>query len=295
MEFYCKECSKQYKSYKSLWNHSKKFHNTPISRISAEYQPEYQPGHQPEDQPDISQKVYPCKNCSYEFKHVQSRWKHEQKCNLDNNIEISDISTNNLEKIIKTQCKQIEELKDLILKSMKIHPKTLTKINKQLINNGIVNINNQNTINIIPLGKENLSELLTEKDKLRILNKRGNGLKEIVDLVHISDKFKQFKNVYITNLQNTIGYKFDSKNNQFIAVNKSELLDDIIDCRMYDIEQFYDNLEERLDPETSKIVKRFIDRMNNNDDELKGIKKEEIKLFLYNSREKIKPIINIEL
>jgi hypothetical protein len=64
---------------------------------------------------------------------------------------------------------------------------------------------------------------------------------------------------------------------------------------MYDIELFYDNLEEKLDPETSNIVKRFIDRMNDNDDELKGIKKEELKLFLYNSRDKIKKINNLEI
>jgi hypothetical protein len=64
---------------------------------------------------------------------------------------------------------------------------------------------------------------------------------------------------------------------------------------MYDIELFYDNLEEKLDPETSNIVKRFIERMNDNDDELKGIKKEELKLFLYNSRDKIKKINNLEI
>jgi hypothetical protein len=35
--------------------------------------------------------------------------------------------------------------------------------------------------------------------------------------------------------------------------------------------------------------------MNDNDDELKGIKKEELKLFLYNSRDKIKKINNLEI
>ncbi len=132
---------------------------------------------------------------------------------------------------------------------------------------------------------------------MKILNKKGNSLKEIVELVHISNKYSQFKNVYITNLQNTIGYKFDSNNNKFIAVNKSDLLDDIIDCRMYDIQTFYNEMETSFDEETKKIIKRFIDRMNDNDDNLKGIKKDEIKLLLYNSREKIHPTgkIDIEL
>ncbi len=293
MVIICQICKKEYSSYASRSNHVKKYHiytssqkssenHSNITQISSEYNPKI-------IQKSSTENIdgYKCKFCDKTYKFIQGRWKHEQKCKKDTKI--------NDDKIMILEG-QIEELKDLLLKAMKIHPKTLNKINKQLNNNGTINnIGNQNIINIVPLGHENLNDILSDKEKLRILNKRGNGLKEIVDLVHVSDKFTQFKNVYITNLQNTIGYKFDQKNNQFIAVNKSELLDDLIDCRMYDIEQFYDNLEEKLDPETSKIVKRFIDRMNNNDDELKGLKKEEIKLYLYNSRDKIKKTSNIEI
>ena len=287
MEFICEHCNKGYKSYQSRWNHIKKHHNDILHQITPN---EHQNPPELHQKPPKSTKNHPhtCKYCNKIFSRVDSLTRHQKdRCKGKN--EVSD------EKI-SMLVRQNEELKELLLKAMKIHPKTLSKINKQLNNNGTINnINNQNIINIVPLGHENLSDILSDKDKLRILNKRGNGLKEIVDLVHVSDKFTQFKNVYITNLQNTIGYKFDQKNNQFIAVNKSELLDDLIDCRMLDIEQFYDNLENKLDPETSKIVKRFIDRMNDNDDELKGIKKEEIKLYLYNSRDKIKKTSNIEL
>ena len=294
MEFKCNYCDNTYKSYQSRWNHIKKIHKIVDNHFDNHdnHSDNHFDNHYDYQKSEV-QEGFSCSKCNKNFSYNQNKWRHEKSCKVSKIVDNSQKIQDDINELKQ----QNQELKELILKSMKIHPKTLQKINKQLINNGVINniVNQQNIINIIPLGQENLGELLTEKDKLRILNKRGNGLKEIVDLVHISDKFKQFKNVYITNLQNTIGYKFDSKNNQFIAVNKSELLDDIIDCRMYDIEQFYDNLEERLDPETSKIVKRFIDRMNNNDDELKGIKKEEIKLFLYNSREKIKPIINIEL
>ena len=204
-------------------------------------------------------------------------------CKINTELQNTDV-IKNLQQEIESMKKFQEEL----MKKIKIHPKTLQKINNQLNNcNNINNINNGNIINIIPLGYENLSEILTDKEKLRILNKRCNGLKEIVELVHISNKYSQFNNVYITNLQNTIGYKFDTKTNNFIAVNKSELLDDIIDCRMMDIEMFYNDFENKLDEETTKIIKRFIDRMNNDKDSLKGIKKDEIKLLLYNSRDKI--------
>jgi nucleosome binding factor SPN SPT16 subunit len=64
---------------------------------------------------------------------------------------------------------------------------------------------------------------------------------------------------------------------------------------MYDIQTFYNEMETSFDEETKKIIKRFIDRMNDNDDNLKGLKKDEIKLLLYNSREKIQTTNKIDI
>ena len=98
-------------------------------------------------------------------------------------------------------------------------------------------------------------------------------------------------NVYITNLQNTIGYMYDEKQNNFIAVNKNELLNDLLDSRMYDIEKFYEEFEEKLEPSRAEKIKMFIERMNDEEDCLKGLKKEEIKLILYNNKEAIGTIL----
>jgi len=178
--------------------------------------------------------------------------------------------------------KEMEKLKDMLQKALKIHPKTLNKINTQLNNNTTNNI-------YVQLGRENLCEVLTNKQKMGILNRQVMGLNDLVELIHVSGKFKKFMNVYITNLQNTIAYRYDEKLKNFIAVNKTELLNDLIDSRMYDIEKFYDEVEDILDANKAKNVKRFIERMKNNEDCLKGLKKDEIKLILYNNREKIMP------
>jgi hypothetical protein len=281
MDYKCEHCDKLYSSYQSRWIHVKKYHtNSGKSEVSQSKHKS-----KPESKPKVSiDNSYHCRTCNKIFNHKQSRYRHELKCKLEENNN-NKICTEDLKK-------EISELKDIIQKALKIHPKTLQKINNQLNNNNI----NNGTINynIVQLGNENLEDILSSKEKMKILNKKGNSLKEIVELVHISNKYNQFKNVYITNLQNTIGYKFDSNNNKFIAVNKSDLLDDIIDCRMYDIQTFYNEMETSFDEETKKIIKRFIDRMNDNDDNLKGIKKDEIKLLLYNSREKIQPIGKID-
>ena len=286
MEYKCTICNKFYKSYKSLWKHNDIFHKVDNqSNISIE-------------QPIISQKsvtvlpknkkLYKCKNCNKDYKHIQSRWKHEQICN--NNVnEIQLIKKENIE-----MKKEMSELKNMLQKALKIHPKTLQKINKQLnnINNGTVNNNN---INIVQLGHENLDEILTEKEKLGILNNKCHSLRDLVKLVHISPKYKQFKNIYITNLQNTIAYKYDTKTNNFLAVNKSDLLDDLIDNRISDIDYFHSELEEKVDEQTSEIIKRFIKRMNDGDDNLKDIKKEEIKLLIYNHTKDIRKEIDSQM
>ena len=287
MEYKCTICNKFYKSYKSLWKHNDIFHKSGVSQSL------------PELVNPVSQKlaflansesnILKCKYCSNIYKHKSSKSKHEKICKsrLDSNLE--KLEKENIE--IK---KEMLELKKMLQKALKIHPKTLQKINKQLnnINNGTVNNNN---INIVQLGHENLDEILTEKEKLGILNNKCHSLRDLVKLVHISPKYKQFKNIYITNLQNTIAYKYDTKTNNFLAVNKSELLDDLIENRISDINYFHSELEEKVDEHTSEIIKRFINRMNDGDDNLKDIKKEEIKLLIYNHTKDIRKEIDSQM
>jgi hypothetical protein len=293
MEYRCTECNKIYSSYQSRWLHIKKYHKTLSAKLPPKCRQNRQNIHKippnPAKMAEIESLKFVCTNCEKIFTRKDSLNKHINlnrcKCEKNNKTELINI--------LKKEVLNDPIFKNELLKSLKIHPKTLQKINNQLNNNNI----NNGTINynIVQLGNENLEDILSSKEKMKILNKKGNSLKEIVELVHISNKYNQFKNVYITNLQNTIGYKFDSNNNKFIAVNKSDLLDDIIDCRMYDIQTFYNEMETSFDEETKKIIKRFIDRMNDNDDNLKGLKKDEIKLLLYNSREKIQSTNKIDI
>ncbi len=286
LDFKCEHCSKLYSSYKSRWLHIKKYHNHNVSQKLANVSIDVSN--------NVSQKLvnvskvnlYKCKNCDNEYKHRSSKSKHEKTCKpKDNNkIEIDEIKKQN-EKLEN----QIVELKELLLKSMKIHPKTLQKINNQL-NNETNNINNGtiNNINIIPLGKENLSELLTDKEKMNVLSKYGNCLTELVKLVHVSDKdkYKQFKSMYITNLQNNVAYKYDDKTKKFIAITKTELLESIINNRIGDIEEFYCDYKDKITPFTAKQITCFLEKMND-EKEYKDVKKEEIKFAIYNGREEI--------
>jgi hypothetical protein len=287
-EYKCEICSKIYKNYKSLWKHTHIYHKVKniqnIQKIENNIQN------------NIQKSIHNnCNNCNKILSNYFSRWRHEKICckkNLEEEnkeikkelLEIKNKEVLRDKENIEIR-KEMEKLKNLLQKSLKIHPKTLQKINNQLNNNGTIN-----NITIIQLGKENLSELLTKQEKIKILNRQAMSINDIVELAHTSGKYKNCMNVYITNLQNTIGYKYDEKQNNFIAVNKNELLNDLIDSRMYDIEKFYQEFEEKLDPSRAEKIKGFIERMNE-DDCLKGLKKEEIKLILYNNKEAISTIL----
>jgi hypothetical protein len=276
MPILCRFCKKEYSSYSSRSNHIKKFH---IGEVNPEMINSEIKNNHIDNTLQVNEDLYNCRKCDKKFKYCQNRWRHEKKC-FSNNLKIT---TN--DKKIELLEKQILELKDLLQKSLKIHPRTLQKINKQLNNTNNGTINN---IQIIQLGKENLGQVLTENEKLKILNRQGMSVNDLVELVHTSDKYIQFKNILVTNLQSSFCYKYDDKMMSFIAVNKDELLNDVLEARIYDINTFYDELRHLMNPKKAETLEKFLDKMDDTDSKMRYIKKEEIKLILYNNRNKIK-------
>ena len=115
---------------------------------------------------------------------------------------------------------------------------------------------------------------------------KNDVLTHAIEYIHFNEKYPQFKNVIITNNTNNIAYKYDSKKKKFIATDKKELIDDIIFERMSDIEEFYDNYEDKLDSKTKSIIKKYIDKLSE-DDDYKETMNKKIKLIIYNNRDKV--------
>jgi len=235
----------------------------------------------------VNTDVIKCRNCNKEFTFKQNRWRHEKKCKevKDNNLhEKMDLITKENEEMKK----EMEKLKDMLQKSLKIHPQTLKKINNQLNINNTNNTNNTNNgvinnINTyVQLGNEDLVNVLSKSEKRGILNRKAMGINYLVQLIHCSGRYKEF----MLGLQNTVAYRYDKKVNNFIVVNKNELLDEIIDSRIYDITKFLEEAEKVLEPTTAADIKRILKKMET-DDSFKGLKKEEIKFILYNNKDNI--------
>jgi len=324
-KYKCNICNKIYKSYQSLWNHNNKFHNnnnnnnkqlsTNINNSSTNINLLNN---------NITNNKYNCKYCNKEYNILQSRWKHEQKCKniIKETNELDKLREDTKQKELLLQIKK-EETKILQLKlklerSTKIDNITLKKLNKMLMerNNKIKNINtinnnnsnNQiiNNFNLVGFGKEEVFDALTYNDKRVIMNAKYNSLDKLIEIVHCG-KYNQFKNIIITNMKDNYIYKFDDKIGHFILSTKIEILNSLIDCRMYDLEVIYNDLLEKnkLDDKTKDIIEKFINKINidskyidydgKEHQNFKEYKINEVKVLLYNNQDKITNDISLLL
>ena len=282
-KFICKTCNRYYKSYQSLWNHNKKFHSINNHNIT---------NHNHTDNQNITinnHNKYNCKYCNKQFNFNQNKWRHEKKCNKTLIKKYNDLKEEN--ELLKEEFKkEIDNLKNQMLelmnKNCKMHPKTLQKINKQM-NNQLNNCNITNNINIVQLGNENILETLSQKEKLKILSHCYGSFDKLIECIHFNPKYPQFKNIAITNLKDDYAYKYDEKQNKFIACKKEELLEDLLDNRVIDLEEILDENVEKINNVKVSKIKDLIDKLYDKE-LLYNTKKSDIKLLIYNKCDKKK-------
>ena len=285
-KIYCKICNKTYKSYKSLWNHNKKFHNNITEIINYN---------------DIKiNKSLTCEFCNRIFNNRPAKSIHKKKCNKKNYLE-KNKQFKQLEDKNKELENTINELKNqvsLILKEKgKIHPRTLQKINNQLNNN--INITT-NTINntYVKFGDLDYQKILNNNQIKKILNKQFMSLEESIKQIHFNNNLPEYNNVFITNLKDDIAYIFNGK--QFMSIRKNEMLNDLIDTHVNEINLSLEKNKNNLNEKYVKRLEIFLNMLNDDDTKFtdqdnqriytsyKAYKINSIKLFIYNESDKKK-------
>jgi hypothetical protein len=297
----CEKCNKDYSSYKSLWNHNKKFHDNYINQnqlLSTI------------DQPNINQNQllngkYNCRYCSKSYDIIQSRWKHEQKCK---NI-LKD--KNDRVKILE---ETIDDLKQQITNILKekghLHHKTLQKFNNQVTNTiQNMNINNGTIINntYVKFGDICYEKIFSNSEILSILNKQYMALEEGISKTHFNDSLPEYSNIFITNLRDDVAYVFNGK--EFITVKKHEILNELIDTHINEINLSFEKNKNKLKEKYAERIEKFLNKLNDNytkytDPEnnrtysnYKAYKMDAIKLAIYNGsdKKKLEALKNIKL
>jgi len=130
--FYCNECNRHYKSYKSLWNHNKTFH------IKT---------------PKI--KEYICKVCNKSFDNKQNKYYHQKSCKNTPNIKDTSNSVNKTEIVSITNNTTINN----------------TNCNNTNCNNKTIIINNYKNDNLEYISdrfKDNLFKNLLDNEQYNI-------------------------------------------------------------------------------------------------------------------------------
>jgi hypothetical protein len=281
MEYICEICNKQYGSRQSRWNHIKKYHkksNDLVVNSVVDFECTVVK--------NVVVNDNMCTLCKKELSDRTSRWRHEKICkNKDRPTDEAFIELKNqINEIKNNQIVEMEKFKKECMKAMKIHPKTLQKINKQLNNYGTIN-----NFNIIALGKEKLEDVLTDKQKINILKSCNEAPSKLTNLIYSNPELEKFRNIYITNLSNDIGYVFDDDKKQYIVKPKSQIINQYSNERVWDIESFYDELKDKLDELTIKKIETLIKNYFNCDDTKNKIKKE-LLISLYNNKVNVKEI-----
>ena len=296
-DYTCFLCKKKYSCRQNLHRHNKRFHpkmapnlthSEPLGSKLDLLAPEL-----PVKNESGSTEIK-CEYCEKTFskKYNLNRHLKLKRCEKLKNIKNENIILKKENEEFKKELTTIKcQLLDVMNKQCKIHYKTLQKINNQLINNNHAHFNNC-TFNIVQLGDENLVEALSDKEQIKILKKKYQSLNFLIDYIHCNNKFPEFNNVAITNLQNNIAYMYDDNKRQFIATNKDELIDEIISYRMSDLGEFYDIHLDTLDKKTKDIISELILKMEK-DDKYVIKKKDEIKLLVYNNKDKTIDKINL--
>ena len=243
---------------------------------------------------ESSTQLYNCRFCNKCYDKRQSRWYHEQKCKI---IFEENNKKNKLEneKLIN----EIDNLKKILHKTLKVKPNLLNKINNSKINNNsnnTINTNNNNIINIVKFGTEKLQEIFTDKQMFNLIKNGGSCINESIKYIHFNDKKPEYKNIFITNLKDKYAYVFDG--DTFIIKEKNEVLDELLDNHAYNIKEFVEKNRDDLADHTKRSMDRllnFIYDKNNNGEysNFDKYKLNNIKLLVYNLSNKNTNLINI--
>ena len=294
MVFFCKICNKNYKSKKSLYVHNRRYHTNSHQKVIIQSSKSH---HLVTKKSSLNNKEgkHKCIYCNKIFSFKQNKYRHMKTCKIKKEKDNNNNYKNKL-KLKDAEIKRLKQrLRDKMNKNCKIHYKTLQKINNQLNNNitknncveTINNIHNMNIINfnLVGFGKEEFGDVLSNKEQLKILKKKFNSLPYMIDYVHFNKNYPQYMNFIITSIKNNIAYKYDDEKKQFIAGNKDELLNELIDNRMFDIDTFYNTHIDKLNDKCKEVINRFLDKYNN--DKLDDSLKNDINLVVYNNMNKV--------
>ena len=288
-KYICNICNKYYKSSQSLCNHKKNIHND-IHQKSTVHIPDtynlstsYQHINDNLKEPPKIKKTDNtlCEYCNNNFSCYSSLHRHLKICKSKENIikENEDLK----QKMLNME-KSLDELKKIMLdmmnKNCKMHPKTLQKMINNTNSNNTINMTINNNIQYVELGDEELSKVFIKKEKMNILKLGGGALDKIIKHAHLNEDYPQFQTIIITNIKGNQAYIYNKNLKKFIVMDKAEILESLIGYRFDDLQEFYDECKDKMEPEQRGNLERLF--LLKFDDKYYVNKSKEFNVIIYN-------------
>jgi hypothetical protein len=226
--------------------------------------------------------LFTCKYCEKVFSFRQSMNRHiKYTCTKNKDEDMKELvrlmniqmeqQRQELTKTIETQSKQIET-----------QSKQIEKLMGKLEISGSFNNTTNNTINhftLLPYRETDVSHL-TDQDYRYCIKRVNHCVKSMIEKVHFNPLKPENRNIYISNIKDKYIMLYDGQN--WNVANKKDELD-----RLYEEKEMM--LEEWLDSNPEEELKqKFMKYLDNKDnDECLNRIKEEIKMMIYNSHQKL--------
>ena len=223
-----------------------------------------------------------CKYCEQCYRHKSSLSKHiKYNCTKNKDEDMKELvrllniqmeqQKQEFTNKIETQSKQIES-----------QSKQIEKLMGKLEISGSFNTtisNNVNNITLLSYRETDLSHL-TDQDYQYCIKRVNHCVKSMIERVHFNPLKPENMNIYISNIKDKYIMLYDGQN--WNVANKKDELD-----RLYEEKEMM--LEEWLESNPDQELKdKFVKYLNNKDnDECLNRIKEEIKMMIYNSHQKL--------
>ncbi len=147
----------------------------------------------------------------------------------------------------------------------------MTNSNLTSNSNNTTNIQNNivhNHFKIEGFGKENILDVITDKEKKLILNHGYESIEKLIEIAHIG-KYDQFKNIIVTNKRENDIYMYDDKLGSYTNNVKQLILNKLILNRLEDVEEIYNEFDEnnKLSESNRRILSKFFIKFLDDDKE----------------------------
>ena len=191
------------------------------------------------------------------------------------------------EKIYQQLLRENEELKkenEELKKSAKIINNSKKITNN--IHNGDINNNNINNFVIIAHGREDLDKI-DIKYILEALKRGTSCIPVITERIHFNEKYPEFQNVYITNMNQKYGMIYDGR--EWKLKDKDTIIEDLYEKKYDFLDENFETIYNQLSESQQKAFRRFLDIHEKADTDKQSKKiidkiKRDLKFLLYNNK-----------